>query len=296
MQRPNGYFPIECWREASYVIEMKTLLHVLPLFLIVSCRLFSEELASSSKIEALPSKRIVPTWSADPTAHRISGAKSFASDIFFGGFGGVLPVFNLRADSILIQASAAATVYSSLTSSIAHIFALTTEYYVEGLADARISDHFIVRVGLGHTSHHLVDDAYRIYPGIVAINYARDYVMAGGIYSPQELHTQLYLLAYYNYRFRISSKHVNGFIFQVGGEGVNYPLSGSLILFAGFDLKLRGELGFGTSQNVQVGIRYSGEHGQTTRFAINYQSGLEERGQFYSQRVNFVSVGWYIEL
>lgn len=275
---------------------MKTLFHVLALFSVVSCRLFSQEPAFSLKFEALPSKRIVPTWSADPTAHRLSGVKSLASDIFFGGFGGVLPLANVRWDSTLVQASAAATVYSSLTSSIAHIFAFTTEYYIDGFADVRINDRFMVRVGLGHTSHHLVDDAYRIYPGIVAINYARDYIMAGGIYSSQELSTQFYLLAYYNYRFRISSQHVNGFIFQIGGEGINYPLSQSLVLFAGFDLKLRGELGFGTSQNVQVGIRSSGEHGQTTRLGINFQSGLEERGQFYAQRVNFVSVGWYIEL
>ena len=275
---------------------MKSPIHILALAQILCCSLYSQEAAPSITVESLPAHRIVSTWSADPTAHRLSGVKSFDSDIFFGGFGGILPIVNIQSDSFLVQASAAATVYSSLTSSIDHIFALTSEYYVDGFADMKINDRIVGRVGLGHTSHHLVDDASRIYSGIIPINYSRDYIMAGGIYTMKELRSQVYLLAYYNYRFRISSQHVNGFIFQIGGEGINYPLSNILTLFAGFDLKLRGELGFGTSQNVQIGIRATGEQGRTTRLAINFQSGLENRGQFYSQRVNFVSAGWYIEL
>jgi hypothetical protein len=258
--------------------------------------LTAQEKNSSYSVQLLPEEKLVQPWSADPTAHRISGIKSFSTELFYAGFGGVLPAVTLRMDSLLFQASVAATVYSSLTFSTEHIFALTTDYFVDGFFDTKINHQWILRLGFGHTSHHLTDDAPRKYAGITSLNYARDYVSAGAVYSLPKQSSFMYVMAYYNFRFKISPEQYKVFTIQSGGEVSLFQWSQSCQAYAGVDLKLRGELNFGSTQNLQIGIKFTGGHGQTIRIAMNYRSGLEDRGQFYSNRAEYFGAGWYIEL
>jgi hypothetical protein len=84
-------------------------------------------------------------------------------------------------------------------------------------------------------------------------------------------------------------------IYEVGAEITPAQIAASTFVYAGIDLKLRGEAKFGASQNYQIGIKYVNEQGRTMRFAYNHRAGLEERGQFFILHNTFNTFSLYFD-
>ena len=73
-------------------------------------------------------------------------------------------------------------------------------------------------------------------------------------------------------------------------------MAGFLRLYAAFDLKLKEQVAWGTTQSYQVGARLHIGKDLPLSVAYTYRTGFEERGQLYDQKVTRNLVGLYLEL
>ncbi len=271
----------------------KTYFVVLLLFASFSLICAAED-GSAFQLHLLPAKKIVPSFSTNARAHRTSIAKNFSSNVLTASFGGIFPLADVSLFNSKFQNSLGATVYNSLMNPENHLHVITTDFFVDWLFDVPITDLFIIRFGPGHSSQHLTDDAIEIYKEH-SLNYAREYFQLFGYYKLNATNGFVYGGVYDNYSFKISSAVPNGYIFEFGGEAFSTRLNNQLFAYTGLDIKYRSEVNYGASQNYQIGIRYNGEAGNTTRIALNYQTGFEERGQYYNQKIDVINVGLYLE-
>lgn len=268
------------------------------------CR-FSLEAVSGDKIEFsfLPMRQLMPVWTANSTAHRISVAKLFENNNFIGSMGGVFPIVSAARDDRLVQASVASTVYTQLEHPSNHLQVINIDFFVDVFFDAKVSDNLLLRIGPGHTSQHLTDDAIEILGYGRSINYVRDYWQLFGMYESEAIKGCVYGGAYYNYKFKtqaagkfdVPDDAVNRLIYEVGTEVAPVRVGQGAFVYGGVDIKLRGEADFGTSQNYQVGIKYVNDSGRTIRLAYNHRAGLEERGQFFVLHNTFNTLAIYFD-
>jgi hypothetical protein len=165
------------------------------------------------------------------------------------------------------------------------------------VVDVQLAPSFAIRAGMGHTSQHLMDDAFEVAMIPQSINYVRDYVQLFAIRKSSAIGGFLYAGCFYHTTF-IIDRHIDGtMIYEVGGEALNVPVAPLARIYIAADCKVRGESAFGTTQNYQVGIKVARENeSRTLRCSLNYQTGLEERGQFYSRRISHTSISFYIDL
>jgi hypothetical protein len=100
---------------------------------------------------------------------------------------------------------------------------------------------------------------------------------------------------YYTHSFLIDSRIDGQWLFQAGGEFLNTRLYGPLFVYAAVDIKLRGELEYGSTQSYQAGLKISDDSYSAIRLSYTYRTGLEERGQFYDQRISRHMIGLFFD-
>lgn len=246
---------------------------------------------TSGMVTLFPSRRLVETPIADGSAHRFAIEKSFKVDELWGAIGGVIPVLETSVLGYPSQVSMAASAHMVLDPGVS-IAVMSTEYYVDFfMVDVLWSEHWFTRVGMGHTSHHLGDDADVDLLRNVH-DYSRDYVATMGGYTGSGV--RAYAGANYGYGFVIDRPVSKHWLLQAGGEITFLRLSEDCSGFFAGDVKVRQELAFGTTQNFRAGIQFQ-RSGRSLRVVLSYKTGLEERGQFYPQRRSFGSAGLLID-
>ncbi|NUN70352.1 MAG: ribosome recycling factor [Bacteroidetes bacterium] len=153
----------------------------------------------------------------------------------------------------------------------------------------------VIRVGRGHTSQHLTDDAFELLGFKESVNYVRDYFSGHIIQQVPLINGIVYAGTFNNYVFRIDSARPDTWSFQCGTDLLNMPVGPDTYLYAAADLYLHTELRNGTSQNYQAGIKYEVASKRAFRIAYNYRTGLEYRGQFFRNHLTVHTVGFYVD-
>ncbi|MBC7382609.1 MAG: DUF1207 domain-containing protein [Bacteroidia bacterium] len=242
----------------------------------------------------LPNKKLVPLFTADARAHRLSIQKILENNSYLASMGGIFPIIQVQRKNKALQLCMAGTTYIGLKRYINHGSVVNTDFFVDIYADAKISDHFLMRLGTGHTSQHLSDDA--IVNGGIFTNYARDYHQLFGIYKNNKYRLFVYGGGLFNYNFKVDTIDIsNKFLFQFGFEHVPFKLGSNQYIFYAADFKWREELNYRSTQHYQFGYKYQKNGLRALRIAYNYSTGVEERGQFYKQNITFSSIGLYLD-
>lgn len=265
--------------------------------IVVICLSLSMAYAQSetpkSEWTILPGKHVIPLFTADTRAHRLSLHKPFNDPGYIGSMGGIFPVVRLNKWGKTFQFSAASTLYTTLESYSNRGYLVNVDFFVDFFLDVKLNQSWALRGGLGHTSQHLADDA--ISAGLKAINFTRDYGQAFVVYTFPKQKAFIYTGGILNTHFKTDIDFGTELMFQIGFE--HWPvkwLDNNYLYYAG-DIKFRGEQNFGTTQNIQVGYKYMRPLDHTFRFCLNYTTGYEERGQFYDQKRNFATLGIYFD-
>lgn len=257
----------------------------------------SKDSTSFITYKLLPEKGVIPIFTADQRTYRLSLANRLGSNDFIGGIGGLFRLAEARKKDQIIQFTIASAVYNTLTRYLRTGTLVNADFYVDLNLDMQFTPNWKARLGAGHTSHHLSDDVVMQYQGI---NYVRDYYQVFGVYESSKQNWMVYAGCVYNHNFKLTDG-VNAIdisgkpLFQLGfAHDIITTGKRSLWYWAG-DVKFRGEHDYGTTQNLQTGIRFKGHASSGLRIAANWSSGYEERGQFYRKQVNFTSLGLYFE-
>lgn len=259
----------------------------------------NENKEDSSKIRFtfIPDTHIIPLFTADQRAHRLSVYSHIGTSEFIGSMGGIFPVAQLSRKNKSMQFSVASSLYTTLLRSGKGGTLINADFFVDLFFDLKLNEKFQFRFSSGHTSQHLSDDGSNLY---TPINYVRDYFQLFSIYQITAQHAFVYggIILNHNLKttdgtqaFDMSGKPS----FQMGFEHVPFKISKQGSLFWGGDIKFRAENDLGTTQNIQAGIKFKNAHERVIRIAGNYSSGYDERGQFYTQQVNFVHLGFTFE-
>lgn len=268
-----------------------TILRSIPLLLFFSLLTAQD----NSFITLMPQKQFVPSFTASGTEHRLSYAKHLTDGSFFAGLGGSIPAALVRLYGMECLVSVSGTVYTTLISAGVKFQVTNADYYADVTFDIPVAEGTVLRVGSGHTSHHLVDDAVVQSGSLTIMNYARDYVQLFAVQQVSAFRGFVYGGTYYNHSFLINTRKDGQFLFQLGADGGNLPLFGPLELYGALDLKFRGEVNFGSTQSYQIGIRARNDLLRAARLAYTYRTGMEERGQFYDQRATTQSIGLFFD-
>lgn len=248
---------------------------------------------SVSFLSLLPSKKIAPTFTASGTEHRISYNNQLTRGSFVGSMGGIFPVADVRYGDLLCQVSAASSMYTTLQNAGIKFKVTDVNFYVDIFFDLPLSPETVIRTGWGHTSHHLADDA--IVPGVVAVNYARDYYQLFFVKKISAIDGFAYGGLQWTYSFLINRNIGREILPEFGGEGTLITFFDTVELYGAIDIKFRGELAYGSTQSYQLGLKSQNENLRAVRFAYTFRTGLEERGQFYDQRNAFHMIGMFFD-
>jgi len=242
----------------------------------------------------LPSKNLMPTFTANSTAHVMSLTRVLKNNQYIGGMGGYFPALTANLDGHEFQFGIGGTLYTQFLRSRSHLEVVNADFYVDFLIDYRLDEERLLRIGMGHTSQHLVDDAIEILGYQKSINYVRDYLQSFFMQQVGTIRGFVYGGFYYHYRFRIPQPGNYRWLFEIGGEGLNEEIAKNLFVYLAADIKFREESNFATTQNYQAGFRLKGTT-HSLRFAYSFRTGLEERGQFYLQRIHWNTLGLFFE-
>lgn len=244
----------------------------------------------------LPRERYVPAFSANPTAHQFSTGEILKNRNVSTSMGGIFPLVNVRSGWLDAQLSVGSSVYAWLDPPGA-VNLISADFAVDFvIIDLPLTDRLTLRIAPGHTSHHLSDNSYETSGLTKSLNYVRDYWDAFAIYRSEELKGFVYGGAFYHYTFQIDREVNKPWLFEMGGEFLQTRIGDGMVAYAGADVKFRQESGFGSTQNYQVGVRLINGRDYSVRFAVNYRTGLDDRGQFTGQRNRFVMVAAYIDV
>jgi hypothetical protein len=286
----------------------QVLLYFLLLLQALGCQtVFATSAEDSSQTQPrftfIPESRIIPLFTADQRAHRLSIQYIFKKDSaeFIGSMGGVFPVVNMQLGPRTLQFSVASTLYTTLRRSVSAGDLINTDFFVDLLLDLKWNEHFSFRTGMGHTSQHLSDDALKKFGNLTSINYVRDYYQLFVVYQLPRHSLMTYGGVYYNHNFKTTDADQHAFdksgtpIFQLGFEHAPFRISPKGRVYYAGDIKFHGEFDYQTTQNLQVGVKFSNAQKKTFRTALNWSSGYEERGQFYTQQRSFFTLGLYFD-
>ena len=172
---------------------------------------------------------------------------------------------------------------------------VNVDFFVDVYADIRLSPLWTVRIGGGHTSQHLSDDAFESLGFTRSVNYARDYYQFFVLRQFPAVRGFVYGGSYYTHSFLIDTRIDGQWLFQAGGEFLNTHLYGPLHVYTAVDIKLRGELEYGSTQSYQAGLKISGDSFSAIRLSYTFRTGLEERGQFYNQKISRHMIGMFFD-
>ena len=210
--------------------------------------------------------------------------------------GGIFSLVDVHWGWFSAQLSVGSSVYAYLNPP-APVNLVTTDFYVDFvMIDIPLTEKLTLRVAPGHTSHHLSDNAYDLSGLEKSLNYVRDYWNVFAIYRSEELRGFLYGGAFYNYTYQIGREINKPWLFEVGTELFQTPIASGIVAYCGFDVKLREESNYATTQNYQLGVKFLNDDGYAVRLALDFRTGIDERGQYVRNRERWVMVAAYIDI
>jgi hypothetical protein len=248
-----------------------------------------------SLVAFLPKQKYVSAFTANGNEHRISYNKLMNRNSLIGSMGGIFPMANIYFNGLDAQLSIASSIYTFLNSAGLRFQVVNVDFFVDMYADVKLSPQTTVRIGWGHTSQHLVDDAFESLGYVKSVNYARDFYQLFLIHQIPLIKGFVYGGTYYNYSFLIDKRIDGKFLFEAGGEFLNVPICGAVNFYSAVDIKLRSELAYGSTQSYQAGVKIQSESLNAIRVAYTYRTGIEERGQFYNQRNTYQTIGMFFD-
>lgn len=210
--------------------------------------------------------------------------------------GGSFPVGNISFHGIEAQGSLASSIYTHLNSAGVRFQVVNVDFFVDLYLDVRLSPDATARFGWGHTSQHLADDAFESLGFSRSVNYARDYYQLFVIHRVPLLSGFVYGGTYYTYSFLIDRRRDGQFLFQAGGEFLNYPVLTDAVFYCAVDVKLRSEVAYGATHSYQAGLKIINGSLRAVRLAYTLRTGIEERGQFYDRRSTYHLAGIFFDL
>jgi hypothetical protein len=238
--------------------------------------------AAQPSVTLLPVDRLFPPFYADGLEHRLSLGKNLENREWAGIIGGEVPLARYGDSTSAVQAAVAATVFNSILKTPGHISVLTVDYRVDFPLEFR-SRTGAFRFGYGHISCHLADDGVTILD-LPRRNVVKDYLQASFARPEPALAITWYASAQWNYHILpIPDRHWN---IQCGLNSDDYRLGEGFGCYAAADLKLREEVGWGSTRSVQAGFWLAGASGRRVRISYALRDGFEERGQLFDASVN----------
>lgn len=212
--------------------------------------------------------------------------------------GGQLPVWFFQRGKHKFQFEVAGTTYLTLLRSVNHGSVLNTDFFADVLLNYQWHKNWAIRIGTGHTSQHLSDDAIA-NAAFPLKNYARDYHQIGLSYKGNLNKYHLYSNLIYNYNFKTDRNYSGSAMLQVGFESnltqifLKTRMVSSFILAA--DVKFRGEQNLKPTSNILFGYQFNHMAPQKIKLVVNYSSGADERGQFYLNSRDLLIAGIHAE-
>lgn len=232
---------------------------------------------TSSAFRFFPSAKIFPLFTADGLAHQLSLSRVTENRDWIGAVGGSLPAVQLDLPGATLQASVAVTVFNRLVKTPGHLEVYTVDYKVDFPIDVRF-EQLALRVGLGHLSCHFADDALELY-GKRSIQHVNDYVtLAGALDIPL---IGGYVYAGTNYSYGTQPIQHRPWLLQAGAQFGNIVVHELVSLYGAVDVKVKQEVGWGSTRSIQVGARFFPHEPRGVRIAYTLRMGFEDRGQFY---------------
>jgi hypothetical protein len=226
------------------------------------------------------------------TAHQLGFSKDFTTSLIRGSIGYQGPLLEAVLGSTQMQIGAGATVLASIIKRPRLLQVVTVDFLVEFPIDIRLSDRMALRTGYGHFSAHFADDGIEILARS-SINYAKDYILLLGVWRLPEAKISLYGGGQYDYHsIPEEEKH---WVAQWGCETENLRLGAEAFLYAAIDLKWKSEVAWASTQSYQCGVRLFPRGERAVRIAYTYRTGIDDRGQFYSERTDISQVGVYLD-
>ena len=218
-----------------------------------------------SEVEILPSRNRFPVFSADPLMPSFSVQKIFGSDDLIAKFGATIPLIALQAHGLPAQVAVAGAAIPFLQSPGGGLRVVSTDFHFFAGASLSWSPEFSCRLGYGHTSHHLNDDAIVRTPALVPLNYARDYLSADGVLFIPSWHGLVYWGINYAFQFQAAARDPKPVWILFGGVPTKVQLFDSCSLYCAFNLRFRQEFQFAATQNYQLGIEFTSQDGRMVR-------------------------------
>jgi hypothetical protein len=232
-------------------------------------------------VQALPGEKIFPAFHADALNHQISLARITDNREWSGTIGGAIPLIEVRTSGATFQGGVGVSTYNRLIKTPGHITVYTVDYKVDFPLDIRLSA-LALRFALGHMSCHFADDGIEQLHR-TSINSVKDYVTFASSYDLPAVGGNTYLAVHYV--FHILPYPDKKWQLQAGLECLNRPLAPWAVLYGALDVKLKEEVGWGSTQSYQVGVKLFQKKNYGLRFSYTLRTGLDERGQFFDQRV-----------
>jgi len=251
--------------------------------------------SSKQEIITLATEKLVPVFTADTRAHRMSFQKNYDENSYTASMGGIFPIIDINKNKFKGQLSAAGSTYLTLLRQSNSGSVVNTDFFADLFFDMQVSSKWAIRLGTGHTSQHLSDDA--IIAGKPFRNYAKDYHQAMAIFRNPKYRLIRYFGLSYIYNYKTSSDISNKVLIQAGFEEQPFKVSRAYlrnIYFAG-DIKFRQEIEYKSTINFQLGYRITNSEKRIFRFAYDYTIGVEERGYFQPLQRNFSHLGIYFD-
>jgi hypothetical protein len=245
----------------------------------VICFLAAPWVAAEEKdsvVQIFPGRKIFPMFTADGLAHQLSLSRVTENRDWIGAVGGLIPLAQINAGEVPMQVSIAATIFNRLIVSPG-ITVYTVDYKVDFPFDVRFSD-LALRFAVGHISCHFADDALELL-GKRSIQYINDYLTVSAAYDMPVIGGYVYGLAGYIHHTVPVRKRPG--LLQAGADFGNYPIAEYALLYGAVDVRIKEDVGWGSTQSYQIGLKLFTRAHYRLRLAYTLRLGFEDRGQFF---------------
>lgn len=178
--------------------------------------------------------------------------------------------------------------FNRLVKTPGHLEVYTVDYRVDVPVDIRF-DRLALRAGLGHISCHFADDAIELY-GKRSIQHVNDYVTLAGAYDVALIGGYVYVAT--NYSYGTQPVQHRPWLLQAGAHFGNIVVHELVALYGAVDVRVKQEVGWGSTRSLQLGARLFPHEARGVRFAYTLRMGFDDRGQFYlnTTTLNLLSI------
>lgn len=272
------------------VMRAKLLVVVLFFSLLASRQVIHAE-EPSTLIKVFPGEKIFPRFTADGLAHQLSLSRVTENRDWIGAVGASIPMVQLNLENLKVQGSIAVTIFNRLVKTPGHLTVLTMDYKVDLPIDFRFSE-LALRAAIGHISCHFADDAIELL-GKKSIQHVNDYITLAAAYDVHAIQGHVY--GGCNYSYGTQPIPYKPWLFQIGADFGNIRLHDEVSVYGAIDIKVREEVGWGSTRSFQVGFKLFPRMNIGLRVAYTLRMGFEERGQFYLNRETMNLISTFID-